>query len=484
MFDVKKGAKWLFILQFSEIVTQSIMKIILAWILSPSAFGVVGSALILTGFLQATSQTGVNAALIQQKDDTEEYLDTGWSIELIRGLVLYGIIYYVAPWYIEYMTGDIQQDYVDVIRVVSLIIIIDSFKNIGVVLFDKQINFRQVFNLHISGLVVRTIATLAFSLYFQTYWGMVYGMVLGALTVFFMSYVLSDYRPKFKFELSKCRQLLTFGIWVFAYTIVGYLILKLSDIFVLKYIGLEGLGIFQMAFFIGMLLRNSISEIQNRIIFPLVSKYQSDAKKIKTIYLESLQLSVFLYLPAGVGLALVSDNLVNIMFSESWIAIADILPSLAIAGMFASLVRVIEQFYKGLGSPKYVVLFSSISILILVFCIVIIYEHTLLGITYSILTTSIVQFIVVFWHSLIFMNVSVKVLATNVGVSVLGVVLMATSVTYLNQYFIPDEAVKLLLLIVIGVIVYILYSAVAVYFFNVLFLKKIFSQIADFRSLK
>jgi lipopolysaccharide exporter len=482
--DIKAGSKWLFILQFSEVFVQSIVKIILAWILSPSAFGVVGSALILTGFLQATSQTGVNAALIQQKNNTEDYLDTGWSIEIVRGLVLYSIIYYVSPWYIEYMTGDIQQDHVDVIRVVSIIIIIDSFKNIGIVLFDKQINFRQVFNLQISGLVIRTMATLAFSLYFRTYWGIIYGMVLGSLTVFIMSYVLSDYRPKFNFELIKCKQLLNFGIWVFAYTIVGYLLVKLSDIFVLKYIGLEGLGIFQMAFFIGLLLRNSICEIQNRIIFPLVSKFQSDAQKVKNIYFESLQLSVFLYLPAGVGLAIVSDNLVNIMFSKSWIAIADILPLLSIAGIFASLVRVIEQFYKGLGSPKFIVLFSFISVLILLFCIMFVYEHTMLGISYSILTTYIAQFSLVFWHSLKFLNIRNKLLAKNFGVIFIGVAIMATSLIYLNQYFIVDEAVKLPLLIVIGVIVYALYSYVVAHVFNILFIKKIFSQIADIRSLR
>ena len=70
VFDIKSGIRWLSILQFSEIFIQSMVKIILAWILSPSAFGVVGSALILTGFVQATSQTGVYAALIQRKNKT------------------------------------------------------------------------------------------------------------------------------------------------------------------------------------------------------------------------------------------------------------------------------------------------------------------------------------------------------------------------------------------------------------------------------
>jgi O-antigen/teichoic acid export membrane protein len=484
VFDTKSGIRWLSILQFSEIFIQSMVKIILAWILSPSAFGVVGSALILTGFVQATSQTGVYAALIQRKNKTEDYLDTGWSIEIVRGLALYAIIYYVSPWYIEYMVGVNQQDYIDVIRVLALTIIIDSFKNVGIVLFDKQINFRQVFNLQISGLIVRTIATLAFSLYFQTYWGLIYGMILGSLTVFIMSYVLSDYRPKFNFELTKCKQLLNFGIWVFAYTIVGYLILKLSDAFVLKYIGIEGLGIFQMAFFIGMLFRNSISEIQNRIIFPLASKYQSNEKEIKKLYIESIELSVLLYLPAGVGLVIVSDNLVSIMFDESWAAIADILPLLSIAGIFSALVRVIEQFYKGVGSPKYVFSFSFISVLILLFCIMFVYERTLLGISYSILTSSIMQFSIIFIHSLTFFKARDELPVKNISVIVIGVVLMATSVTYFNQYFSTHDAVQLLWSIVTGVVIYASYLYIVAGVFNMSLVKKIFSYMGIYSTLK
>jgi|APSaa5957512535_1039671.scaffolds.fasta_scaffold26227_2 O-antigen/teichoic acid export membrane protein len=475
MFDVRKAIRWLSILQVSEIVIQSITKIFLAWILTPSAFGVVGSALILIGLMQATSQTGIYAALVQKDENVQDYLDTGWSLEVLRGLTLYAAIYYAAPLYVEYMMNSEQSEYINVIRVLSLTIIIDAAKNIGIVLFDKHANFKQIFNFQISGLIVKTTSTLLLSLYLNNYWGMVFGMILGSLMMFIMSYVLSDYRPKFKITFKKSKHLLNFGIWVFFYTLTGYLVLKMGDLFVLKYIGIEELGIFQMAFFIGMLLRNSISEIQNRILFPLVARYQKKPKMVGKLYIRSLEVSALLYLPSGVGLALISQNLVSIFFDKSWAAMSSILPLIVVAGIFSAFIRSIEQIYKGVGLPKYIFWFSLISALMLFYCAYFLYERTLLGVTYAILTSSLIHLGLIIIHSFNLFRLHSNLSLTNFYLIFFSVIPMSIFVVLMNQIAYFQNTVQLLLSIFVGAIVYIFTIYRISLIFNILFIKRMFN---------
>ncbi|MDA8982564.1 oligosaccharide flippase family protein [Gammaproteobacteria bacterium] len=477
MVDIRKNAQWLFLLSCSEIAVQSVLKIILAFMLSPDALGVVGFALILIGFLQSMSQTGVYAALIQQRNIVEDYLDTGWSLEIVRGFILFVAIYSVSPWYVEYMLGVENREYQAVIQLLAVTVFIDATKNIGIVLFDKEINFKQVLKLQISGLIVRTFAILMLTLYLKSYWGIVFGTVIGSLTIFFMSYVVSDYRPKFNIELSKCKELLGFGGWVFAYTIVGYLVLKMAEVFALKYEGIAELAIFQMGFFMAMLMRNSISEIQNRIIFPLVSSFKLDSEKIEKLYIESVELSLFFYLPSGLGLAILSESIVKIMFTEQWISVANILPVLAVAGIFASLVRVIEQFYKGFGVPQYLLVFMIINILVFVVCITLVFDHTLAGISYSFLVAMILQFGFIFIHSLYFFRIQINPLFKTLLVILTGAILMSVAMVCFYRFISDDEIVSVLALTMVGVTTYFIYLLMAVRFFHIEGIENLLSMV-------
>jgi len=477
LVDIRKNAKWLFLLNFCEISVQSILKIVLAYMLSPEAIGVVGVALILIGLLQSLSQTGVYAALIQQKNKIEDYLDTGWSLEIIRGIILFLVIFGLSPSYIEYMVGNRNQEYIAVVQVLATTMIIDSCKNIGVVLFDREINFRQVLKLQITGLIIRTLSVFLLTLYLQNYWGIVYGTVLGSLTIFFMSYVFSEYRPRFNIDFSKCIELLNFGGWVFAYSIAGFLALKTADIFVLKYTDVAQLAIFQMAFFMAMLMRNSISEIQNRIIFPLVSSFKQDLMKIEKLFIESMIMSFSFYVPAGLGLAVLSDAIVKMLFNELWISISNILPILAVAGIFAALVRVIEQFYKGYGVPVYVFISQTMMIFILIFSIFFIFDYSLFGISCSLLLTLFLQFFILFIHSILFFKIQSKILFKSFFLILFGTLIMSTLLIYLINIFEIEGISMILMMMIIGIVIYFVYLFMVATILNDNGIKKLLSNL-------
>jgi lipopolysaccharide exporter len=482
LFDLNKSVKWLSALQASEMAVQSILKIAVAWILSPEAFGIIGSALLLTGFVQATSQTGVVAALIQKEKRTESFLNEGWTIEIIRGVLTYSVIFLSAPIYIYYMTGSINDDYVEIIRVIGLTSLLESSRNIGIIYFDKQLDFKKLFILQITGITARTISTLALCLYLGNHWGMAYGMIIGSFFLFVTSYLLSDYKMGFSFKFKNVKELLDFGIWVFLYTIVGYAILKIGDFVVFKNMGVKELGIFQMAFFIGMLFRNAISEIQNKIVFPLASKYQNDLGEIKALYANSVDIGLLIYVAAGIGLALISERLVITIFNESWIQISEILPVLSVAGIFGALTRTIEQIYKGVGAPKEIFVFCVITCFVLLFSVYFLFENTLLGVSYAVLVSSLTHFLVIIIHSLFKFNMSINLLFAKGSLILMASFFMAMWLTLFNFFIKQNSLTFLILEISTGLLAYIIFLYLLFKVFQKETLYSFLNTLKSFRS--
>ena len=95
---VVKGGAWVFALRIVSRGLGLVRLVILARILAPADFGLMGIALLAMATLDTFSQTGFNAALIQKKEDVESYLNSAWTITIFRGIVLFVVLYFSAPY--------------------------------------------------------------------------------------------------------------------------------------------------------------------------------------------------------------------------------------------------------------------------------------------------------------------------------------------------------------------------------------------------
>src|SRR5512146_132535 len=96
--DTLRGISWMTALRGLMRGLAVIKIAILARILSPSQFGNYGIALLVLGFLEVLTETGINIFLIQKKDDTQKYLDSAWVVSIIRGILISGLILLASPY--------------------------------------------------------------------------------------------------------------------------------------------------------------------------------------------------------------------------------------------------------------------------------------------------------------------------------------------------------------------------------------------------
>src|SRR3972149_7798883 len=116
--------------------------IILARILSPFQFGVYGIAILVLGFLEILTETGVNVVLIQEKGNTDKYISTAWVVSIIRGSLIFLIIFTLSPFISSFFQSS---QALNLIRLASFVPLIRGFINPSIVKFQKELAFNKEF---------------------------------------------------------------------------------------------------------------------------------------------------------------------------------------------------------------------------------------------------------------------------------------------------------------------------------------------------
>ena len=126
---VRSGA-WAFALRITERVFSIAKLIILARVLAPNDFGLLGIALLAMMTLETFSQTGFQQALIQKKENIKDYLDAAWTVSALRGLVLFAVLFFLAPYVASFFNAPLATP---IIRVIGLASLLQGLTNIGVI---------------------------------------------------------------------------------------------------------------------------------------------------------------------------------------------------------------------------------------------------------------------------------------------------------------------------------------------------------------
>ncbi|MBW2000976.1 MAG: oligosaccharide flippase family protein, partial [Deltaproteobacteria bacterium] len=148
---VIRGGIWVFALRFTNRGLGFVRTIILARLLAPSDFGLLGIAMLAIAALETFSQTGFQAALIQKKENVESYLDTAWTVSAVRGIMLFFILFFCAPIVAQFFKSP---QATLVIKVIAISTLISGFRNIGILFFQKELEFNKQFIYELSATLV------------------------------------------------------------------------------------------------------------------------------------------------------------------------------------------------------------------------------------------------------------------------------------------------------------------------------------------
>ena len=346
---VVRGGIWVFALSFTNRGLGFIRTIILARLLAPSDFGLLGIAMLAISTLETFSQTGFQAALIQKKENVDSYLDTAWTVSAVRGVLLFLILFFSAPLVATFFNSP---QATLVIKIIAVSTLLSGFRNIGILFFQKELEFNKQFFYEFSTTLVDITVVISLAFILRNVWALVWGGLAANFVRLFMSYILHSYRPRIRFDKAEFKELFGFGKWVLGSSILVFLVTQGDDIFVGKMLGVTALGLYQMAYLISNLPATEIAHLASQVTFPAYSKLQNDVKRLRQAYLDVLQLTAFVSIPMAGGIFILAPEFTEIFLGAKWRPMVPAMQVLVLAGLTRSIANTAGTFFVATGRPQ------------------------------------------------------------------------------------------------------------------------------------
>lgn len=320
--------------------------LILARLLVPQDFGLVAMATVLHAFLSAITDFSVHVPLIQKPHLDRADMDSAWTVQvivgLVQGLLLLVLAGPVAAFYNEPRVTHIVQ-------VLAAIAALQGFKNIGVVMFQRELLFHREFQLIAFKRLATFALTISLALILRTYWALVMGMLAGAFVELGISYAMHPFRPR----LSRDRwgELFSFSKWLILNNILIFIGHRGPELVLGRMLGSRAVGLFALGYEVGTLPTAELVAPINRAVLPGYSRLQETEGGLRQGYLDVLGFIALLAIPASVGLAATAEILIPLLLGSNWLDAIPVTRYLALTGAVGVLMTNNGAVYLSLGKP-------------------------------------------------------------------------------------------------------------------------------------
>jgi lipopolysaccharide exporter len=444
------GSFWLYMLQGLSTGLLLIQTIVLARILTPEHIGIIGIFLILSSGLESFTNTGFGKALVQRKEIDNEFLDTAWTVFVVRGAILFSLIFFGSTFIAELFN---TPKAVPVIKILALSLLLRGFSNPGTVYFSRDLTFSKKFIWRSGDFLVNFVICVPLVFILRNEWAIVWGMLAGNVAGIILSFSLHSYRPKFRFKLEAFKELFKYGKWILLSTMVLFFSKQGDKILVTKLLGATSLGLYVIAWKFARIPELLTDPIPN-VLFPVYCKLQDDIKVLKDKYVETLRVIGLFYMPVVGVLIVLARPFISIILGEKWMAAAFPLQILTFAVSINVIAYTSFSLFNAVGKTSFYLKYNCTSLIILsVSAYPLVRNYGVNGAALSYLAVSIAGFVL--WKIEIskLIEFHIKDLSC-IFLPLINTMLVAVLVFYLNQWLSIDNYGEFIGAICLSVLVY------------------------------
>lgn len=310
------AAIWSFLEKLSSQAVSFVIGIVLARLLTPYVYGVVGITAIFIAISNVFIDAGFANALIQNQHRTEKDLSTAFYFNVVVGLVCYAILWVATPFISSWFNEPLL---IPLLKIVGLNVVFNSLCIVQTALLTAKLNIRLQTLINLSAQIPAGIIAIVLA-----YRGMgVYALVLQNVISSFIRVVLlwffAKWIPKEKFCKDSFKKLWEFGSKLLGANLIGTIFSQIYSIIIGKFIGKKELGYFSKANGLCSNVDGVTSGIVQRVALPVLAKYQDDEVLLTEKFREIMRLLVMLIAPLTSFLCFASDDIIVLLWTEKWL---------------------------------------------------------------------------------------------------------------------------------------------------------------------
>lgn len=329
--ETTKGVFWSSIERFGSQGIQFLVLLVMARLLTPEDYGLVGMVTVFIGLAQAFIDSGFSQALIRKTDRTDVDNSTVFYFNIVVSIVIYVILYFSAPLIASFYE---MPALVPITRVVCLSIIINAFTVVQRAIFTAKVDFKTQAKATLAAVVISGIIGIYLAYSGAGAWSVVWQQLINLSINSLALWLYSSWRPIWAYSWKSFNELFAFGSKLLATSILNSLYNNLHTIVIGKLFSAHTLGIYSRSKQFADLPSGQFTSIFQRVTFPVLCQVKDDLIRLENIYRRMLRTSVYVVFPCMTGLAGIATPMIQITLGDKWIECAYLLQIICFGRMW------------------------------------------------------------------------------------------------------------------------------------------------------
>lgn len=324
-----KGVAWSGIDNVAQFGVSFIVSIVLARLLSPDDYGLIGIIAIFTAVCQTLINAGFSTALIRKQDATDDDYNTVFMVNLGMSLLLYSIIFLCSPLIASFFN---REELVNLTRVSSLGMIVGALAIVQQTRLTKRIDFKSQTKITIAASVPSGLIGIISALMGLGVWALVVQQIVcQSLRTLFL-WIVNKWIPKMRFSSTCFHELFGFGWKMMVSGLIDTVWRELTQVVVGKFYNPATLGQYTRAKQFSSLLSSNLSGVVQRVTYPVLSNIQDDKERMVAAYRKMIKMTMFVTAIGMIFLGAISEPLLYCLIGPKWLEAATYLPLICISG--------------------------------------------------------------------------------------------------------------------------------------------------------
>lgn len=343
-----RAIKWTLIEAIGLRTVYFIIGIILARLLLPEQFGLIGMLMIFMALAQTFLDSGFGSALIQKQDITQKDISSIFYFNILVSGLCTGILYVTAPWVAAFYNQPILTD---LLRVLSVALVINAFGLVQNILLRKALDFKTETKISLIASLLSGIIGVILALLNYGAWSLVVQQLSATVFRTLLLWFFSTWRPIISLSIKSLKSMLGFSSKMLCANLLNTIFDNIYYIVIGKLFSPLELGFYSRADNLQKLPSTTLSSVILRVTFPVFCIIQKDTDRIKRGMKMALTMLALINFPLMIGLAIIARPLVLILLTDKWLPSVPYLQFLCVIGLMYPLQLINANVLQALGRP-------------------------------------------------------------------------------------------------------------------------------------
>jgi len=452
---VARGLTWTLIDAWGTQLLGLVVFAILANLLLPEDFGLVALAAVFVAFAQLLVDQGLGDALIQRRSVTRSEIDTAFWVAVLTGLLLTAAGVAVA--------GPIANLLVEprlelILQALSLTFMLSALNSIQMALLRREMRFRSLAIRKLAAVAGGGVVGVAMAVWNYGAWALVGQQIASAAISVVMLWTVSPWRPGLKVSRSDFRSLFSFGVHVVAGDILIFLSRNVDRLLIGIYLGAVPLGFYAVGYRILDTTQQLLVNFARKLAFPIFSRLQDDLDRLRRAYARATRAISVVILPGYIGLALVAQEAIVVIFGDKWAESGRVAAVLFLIGPVLTVQLFSGAVLNGVGHPEVTFRIRLVTTIVNVvgFFVAVAFFRDIVAVAAAFVVRGYLVMPLIFWWVRKYAHIGVREQLSQLRSTVLATAVMVVALVAVKFALLPrvPAAVLLLAEVLTGVVAF------------------------------